>query len=202
MVMNPVAVVQRENARLQAENDLLHKELKSLREFVEILNELAERSRSVVSDAALLPLLEATFSKALSLLNAPDGSLMLLDEESNELVFVLVRGSLAGDLKDYRVSANEGIAGWVIKNQTAALVRDVRRDGRFSDSIDATFKFRTQSIAAAPLIGDNKVYGLIEALNQPGDDPFSDSDLALLSLLCRFAGEILADIERKQPSES
>lgn len=202
MVMNPVAVVQRENARLQAENDLLHKELKSLREFVEILNELAERSRSVVSDAALLPLLEATFSKALGLLNAPDGSLMLLDEDSNELVFVLVRGSLAGDLKDYRVPANEGIAGWVIKHQTAALVRDVRRDGRFSDSIDSTFKFRTQSIAAAPLIGDGKVYGLIEALNQPGDDPFSDSDLALLSLLCRFAGEILADIERKQPSES
>ncbi|MCA0456809.1 MAG: GAF domain-containing protein [Chloroflexi bacterium] len=201
MVMNPVAVVQRENARLQAENDLLHKELKSLRDFVDILNELADRSRTVVSDEALLPLLESTFTKALGLLNAPDGSLMLLDEDTNELVFVLVRGSLAGSLKDYRVPADEGIAGWVIKQRTTALVRDVRRDGRFSDSVDSTFKFRTQSIAAAPLVGDGKVYGVIEALNQPGDEPFSDSDLALLGLLCRFAGEILADIERKQPAE-
>lgn len=200
MVMNPVAVVQRENARLQAENDLLHKELKSLRDFVDILNELADRSRAVVSDEALLPLLESTFTKALGLLNAPDGSLMLLDEDTNELVFVLVRGSLAGSLKDYRVPADEGIAGWVIKQRATALVRDVRRDGRFSDSVDSTFKFRTQSIAAAPLIGDGKVYGVIEALNQPGDEPFSDSDLALLGLLCRFAGEILADIERKQPA--
>lgn len=199
MVMNPVAVVQRENARLQAENERLHKELKVLREFVDILNELSERAQSVVSDEALLPLLESTFGKALRLLNAPDGSLLLLDEDTNELVFVLVRGSLASDLKDYRVPASEGIAGWVVENRKAALVRDVRRDARFSDTVDSAFKFRTQSIAAAPLIGDGKVFGLIEALNQPGDDPFSDTDLALLGLLCRFAGEILADIERKQP---
>jgi hypothetical protein len=33
-------------------------------------------------------------------------------------------------------------------------------------------------------------------LNQPGDIPFSDDDAALLKLLCRAAGEALADMER------
>ena len=201
MVMNPVAVVQRENARLQVENEHLQTELNSLREFVQVLNDLAERAKVATNDEALMPMLEATFWKALGLLNAPDGSLLLLDEDTQELVFVLVRGALAGDLKGYRVSALEGVAGWVIKNQEATLVRDVRRDPRFSEAVDAAFKFRTQSIAAAPLIGDGKVYGLIEALNQPGDQPFSDSDLGLLRLLCRFAGEMLAEIERRQPTE-
>jgi signal transduction protein with GAF and PtsI domain len=201
MVMNPVAVVQRENARLQTENERLQEELKSLREFVQVLNDLSERAKVATNDEALMPMLEATFGKALGLLNAPDGSLMLLDEDTQELVFILVRGSLASDLKGFRVSANEGIAGWVIKHQEAALVRDVRRDPRFSEAVDAAFKFRTQSIAAAPLIGDGKVYGLIEALNQPGDEPFSDSDLGLLRLLCRFAGEMLGDVERRQPNE-
>lgn len=200
MVMNPVAVVQRENARLQAENERLQDELKSLREFVQVLNDLAERARGATSDEALMPLLETTFTKALGLLNAPDGSLMLLDEDSQELVFILVRGALAADLKGFRVPAGEGIAGWVLKHQEATLVRDVRRDPRFSETVDAAFKFRTQSIAAAPLIGDGKVYGLIEALNQPGDEPFSDSDIGLLRLLCRFAGEMLSDVERRQPS--
>lgn len=200
MVMNPVAVMQRENARLQAENDRLQNELHSLREFVQVLNELSEQAKVATSDEALMPMLETTFVKALGLLNAPDGSLLLLDEETNELVFILVRGTLAGDLKDYRVPARAGIAGWVIQNQEATLVRDVRRDPRFSEAVDAAFKFRTQSIAAAPLIGDGKVYGLIEALNQPGDEPFSDTDLGLLRLLCRFAGEMLADVERRQPS--
>jgi GAF domain-containing protein len=200
MVMNPVAVVQRENARLQAENERLQEELKSLREFVQVLNDLSEQAKAATSDDALMPMLETTFAKALGILNAPDGSLMLLDEDTQELVFILVRGALAGDLKGYRVAAGDGIAGWVINHRQATLVRDVRRDPRFSEAVDAAFKFRTQSIAAAPLLGDGKVYGLIEALNQPGDEPFSDSDLALLSLLCRFAGELLADVERRQPS--
>ena len=200
MVMNPVAVVQRENARLQAENEHLQEELNSLREFVQVLNDLSERAKVATSDEALMPMLETTFAKALGLLNAPDGSLLLLDEDTQELVFVLVRGLLASKLKGYRVSAHKGIAGWVIDHREATLVRDVRRDPRFSETVDDEFKFRTQSIAAAPLIGDGKVYGLIEALNQPGDDPFSDSDLGLLRLLCRFAGEMLADVERRQPS--
>lgn len=202
MVTNPVAIMRRENARLQAENEQLQEELRNLREFVQILNDLTRATRSITSDAELLPLLDDIFTRALNLLNAPDGSLMLLDDETDEMVFVLVRGVLAANLRGYRIPASEGIAGWVIKNAQPTLVRDVRRDPRFSHTIDDQFTFHTQSIAAAPLIGDRRVYGVIEALNKPGDEPFDDSDLALLGLLCRFAGEALADIERLNPEKT
>jgi GAF domain-containing protein len=192
-------VVRRENARLQAENTQLQAENRALRDFVEILDDLSARAQNAVSDDDLLPLLESVFLKALSLINAPDGSLLLLDDESNELKFVLVKGSLAANLRGYRIPATSGVAGWVVEHRQATLVRDVRRDPRFSDNVDSAFKFRTLSIAAAPLMGAGKVFGLIEALNQPGDQPFSDFDLALLNLLCRFTGEMLADIERMQP---
>lgn len=200
MVTNPMAVMRRENARLQEENEKLQEELLNLREFVQILNDLTSTSKAINSDEQLMPLLERIFVKAMNLLNAPDGSLMLLDDETNELVFVLIKGSLAANLKGYRIPADQGIAGWVIKHAEPTLVRDTRRDNRFSDNVDDQFTFRTQSIAAAPLIGDRKVFGVLEALNQPGDEPFSDSDLALLGLLCRYAGEALADIERMQPA--
>ncbi|MBN8618370.1 MAG: GAF domain-containing protein [Anaerolineae bacterium] len=199
MVMNPVAIMQRENARLQDENERLKAEVRNLRDFVQVLNDLSTASTTITSDEELLPLLERIFQKALGLLNAPDGSLLLLDDETNELVFMVVKGSLASNLNGYRIPADEGIAGWVIRQGEPALVRDVRRDPRFSQTIDDEFKFRTQSIAAAPLIGDGRILGVIEVLNQPGDAPFSESDLALLGLLCRFAGETLADIERRQP---
>jgi GAF domain-containing protein len=202
MVTNPMAVLRRENTRLQAENEHLAEELSSLREFVHVLNTLTLSAKRFSSDSELLPLLEQIFSKALHLLNAPDGSLLLLDEEENVLEFVLVQGTLAANLKGYRIPAGEGIAGWVMQNAEPTLVRDVRRDPRFSHMIDDQFTFRTQSIAAAPLIGDRKVYGLIEALNQPGDEPFSEDDLALMGLLCRFAGEALADVERIKPTLS
>ena len=195
MVTNTIAVMQRENARLQAENQVLQRELGKLREFVQTLHTLVERARSA-DDTALMPLLHEIFSHALDLLNAPEGSLLLLDDQTNELQFVLVQGALGEQLVGYRIPANEGIAGWVVQNAQATLVRDVRRDSRFSQNIDDAFKFRTQSIAAAPIMGDSRVLGVLEALNQPVDEPFSDTDLMLLSLLCRFAGEVLADITR------
>jgi len=202
MVTNPMGILQKENTRLKEENDALRKELHNLREFVETLNELTIAAQGIHSDQELFKLLENIFKKALNLLNAPDGSLMLLDDETNELAFVLVQGTLAQHLIGYRIPASEGIAGWVIQNAQPTLVRDARRDPRFSQTIDEQFTFRTQSVLAAPLIGDRRVYGVIEALNQPGDEPFSESDMALLGLLCRFAGEALADIERAHPENA
>jgi GAF domain-containing protein len=193
MVTNTFAVLQRENSRLQAENHHLRHELHTLREFVETLNALMERARNA-SDDALMPLLRETFFKALELLKAPEGSLLLLDDQTNELKFVLVKGALAERLLGYRIPADEGIAGWVVSHAQPTLVRDVRRHERFSDNIDDAFKLRTQSIAAAPIIGGGRVLGVLEALNQPTDEPFSDTDLTLLSLLCRFTGEILLSI--------
>lgn len=195
MNTNPSAFLRSENTRLQDENKVLKKEVRSLRDFVQVLDELYGKGAEIKGDEELLPLLNHILKQSLAILDAPDGSLMLLDTEKNELAFVLVNGEIADDLVGYRIPADHGIAGWVVQNGKSALVPDVRRDNRFSHLIDETFKFRTQSILATPLIGRGRILGVIEVLNQPGDDPFSEHDLALISLLCRVVGERLADIE-------
>ncbi|MAS36826.1 MAG: hypothetical protein CL610_22670 [Anaerolineaceae bacterium] len=195
MVTNTLSILQRENARLQAESHSLHEEVTQLRGFVEILSSLSSASDRDNSDKALFPLLHRAFQMSMDLLNAPEGSLLLLDEDTNHLKFVLVKGSLAERLLNFAFPADEGIAGWVMQHARPALVRDVRHDPRFSDSIDEAFKFRTQSIVAVPLIGDGKVLGVMEALNQPVDVPFSDLDVTLLNLICRFMGELLINTE-------
>lgn len=200
MVTNTITILQRENARLQADYQNLQKELSQLRDFVEILQTLTSASETITSDEALLPLLNRTFQMAMKLLNAPEGSLLLLDEDTNELKFVLVKGLLAERLLNYRIPVDEGIAGWVMQNARPALVRDVRHDPRFSHTIDDQFRFRTQSIAAVPLIGGGKVFGVMEALNQPVDVPFSETDVTLLSLICRYMGELLINLEYQQPA--
>jgi len=196
MATNHLAVVQSENTRLKDENQSLREELHSLREFVRALTDLTQKADHIDSDDELLPLLHVILQHALDLLSAPDGSLALIDEEKNELVFVIVLGALSSDLTGYRIPADEGIAGWVMKHSEPTLVPDVRRDTRFFANIDEEFKFNTQSILAVPLIGEGKVFGVVEALNSPGDDPFSENDMSLLTLFCRFAGEALANIER------
>ena len=171
MNMNVSAFLRSENTRLQDENKALQEEVRSLRDFVQVLDDLYGKGTELNSDEELLPLLNRILKKALAILNAPDGSIMLLDTDKNELEFILVDGAIADELIGYRIPADKGIAGWVVQNGQSAFIPDVRRDNRFSHLIDETFKFRTKSILAAPLIGRRKVLGVIEALNQTGDDP-------------------------------
>lgn len=195
-MVNPSAFLQRENQRLMDENRALNEEVQNLRNFVAALTHLYDAADKFHNDSELFPTLRTILLRAMHILNAPDGSLLLLDDETNELVFVIVEGSLSTKLTNHRIPADEGVAGWVVKHSQPTLVRNTQLDPRFSSKIDTSFTFKTQSIAAAPLIGDRKVYGVIEVLNQPGTEPFSDSDLALLQLLCRAAGEALALIDR------
>lgn len=195
---NPATFIQQENSRLMAENKDLQEEVQSLRDFVRMLEGLSTAADRFDDDEQLFPFLRSMMQMALKLLNAPDGSLALLDPATNELEFVIVTGTLEKELVGYRLSADEGIAGWVIKNRQPTLVKDVRLDMRFSNTIDDAFKFRTQSLAAAPLIGNQKVWGVVEVLNTPSDEPFTENNVALLKLLCRYAGEALADMDAKR----
>ena len=197
MVTNPTAVLQKENARLQAENESLSAEVRDLREFVRSLNELMIAGDRVTSNAEILPLLKRVLRQALKLLNTPDGTLFLVDEDNGQLVFQVVEGRLEKELTGYRIPLGEGIVGWVARNREAVMLPDVRRDNRFSHMIDDAFKFSTQSLAAAPIVGNHRVFGVIEALNKPGDEQFSENDAALLGLFCRGVGAVLADIEQR-----
>jgi len=194
--LNANAFRTQEIQRLKGENETLRTELDSLKKFVQALDSLYSSADNFKDDSELFGFLHSTLENALKLLNAPDGTLVLVDEETDELVFVIVHGALADTLTDHRIPKTQGIAGWVIRNAKPTLVRDVRLDQRFYTGVDDRFAFQTQSIAAAPLIGDGKVYGLVELLNQPGDEPFSGTDMGILKLFCRAAGDALAKIDK------
>ncbi|MBN2470158.1 MAG: GAF domain-containing protein [Anaerolineae bacterium] len=196
MVSNPTQMLQAEVNRLRAENDALRNELYDLKQFVQALQSLADAEEKFHSNEDLLRFLSEIVRQTLDLLSAPDGSLSLLDPDTGELEFVIVHGG-ARDLVGTRLHPGEGVAGWVARHGRPVVLRDVRTDPRFSERIDRLTTTRTQSIAAAPLIGNGRVLGVVEVLNQPSDEPFSGLDQALLTLFCRFAGEALANIEQE-----
>lgn len=196
MVSNPTHMLQAEINRLRDENEALRGELYDLMQFVQALQSLADAEESFHTHEDLLRLLSAIVQQTLDLLSAPDGSLSLLDPDSGELEFVIVHGG-ARDLVGTRLQPGEGIAGWVAQHGKPVTLRDVRTDPRFSDRIDQLTRTQTKSIAAAPLMGNGRVLGVVEVLNQPSDEPFSGLDQALLTLFCRFAGEALANIEQE-----
>jgi GAF domain-containing protein len=188
-----------EIAQLKAENRELRDQIHRYREFMAALLELDRAAESVSGNEELMGLLSRILTDALVIVEAKDGSLALLDDETAELHFVLVFGETAPVLQNYRMPSNEGIAGWVVANQQAARIENAWLDTRFWSQVDQTTGFRTRSVLAAPLLGDDRVFGVVEIINKRGDAPFDDVDEALISVFCRFAGEALSSLDRNLP---
>lgn len=159
--------------------------------FVSALRDLIEavERRGDVPD--VMELLGCVLQGALDITNTRDGSLLAMDEDTNELVFAAVRGEVDVPLGWRRIPSGKGIAGWVVEHRRSIIVNEPRADERFYDTLDAMFEFRTSCILAAPLVGAGRVLGVIEVLNRRNGQLFSTGDQDLLTLFCRLAGELL-----------
>lgn len=184
--------LRREVARLQEENSVLREEVLSLRQYLESLYSLMDAIDQLDPTEEIMPLLDRILYNAMTVIDAKDGSLLVMDDETSELVFVLARGEVGPEkLVGHRIPAGKGIAGWVVKNQRPTIVNNARADDRFYAGVDQTFQFQTNSVLAVPIMGRGNVLGVIEVLNKHNGMPFNTADQTLLQLLCRFAGEVL-----------
>ncbi len=164
------------------------------------MQNLMEAVEKAPPNTEVMELLDEILRSARNTITASDGSLLVLDEDSGELVFVISQGQVPKEhLHWRRLPAGEGIAGWVAKHRRATIVNDTHTDDRFYGEIDQEFEFNTKSVLAAPLVGGGRVLGVIELLNKHDGALFSTRDQTLLSLICRFAGELLHSmIQRNQ----
>ena len=179
---------------LQQENARLKEEVTRLRDYVSNLQSLHRAARHLLSEKDIMTLLDKTLYYALTVLDAHDGALLLRDEDTNELVFVLVQGQVRETLPGYRIAGNEGIAGWVAQHREPVIVNNVRGDPRFSPRVDRSFKFETRNLVCVPLIARDRVLGVIEVLNKSGGQDFAEADVDLLSLLAVISAIALDDL--------
>lgn len=180
---------------LQDENSRLRQEILTLRQFIDSMQNLVDALEHPRPEFEIMDLLSEVLKNALDTINAKDGSLLVLDEDTQELVFVLAHGDLPAEKLHWRrVPPGQGIAGWVAKNRKATIVNDVQSDERFYADIDEEFEFKTKSMLAAPIIGGGNVLGVIEVLNKRDGKLFNTDDQTLLTLMCRFSGELLTTV--------
>lgn len=137
-------------------------------------------AQSMASTFDLVKVLENTMQLASAVLDASASALMLVDEESKELVFEYTHGPLGAVLRKQRTPLDEGLAGWVATHGAPVLVNDVRADPRFSPAVDTRTGFLTQSVVCVPLQIRGKTIGVLEALNKRGGHGFDSEDLGLM----------------------
>lgn len=145
-----------------------------------------ELSSIVNSTLDLNEVLTLVLRYADRLLNSVASTLMLLDENTDQLVFTIPTGPNADKLREIRIPAEKGIAGWVAKRGKSVWVSDVREDPRFYPDVDAIFGFETENILCVPVRGKAKLIGVLEVINKKDGGTFTRADSLLLSIFAHY----------------
>jgi len=143
-----------------------------------VLNEVGN---SITSTLDLRTVLTTIVSKSMELLGAEAGSLLLVDDQHNELVFEVTLGPAAPDLRGQRLPMNKGIVGVAAQTRRPQIVNEAQQDSRWLRDVDRSTAFSTRTLLAVPMIVKNEVIGVIELINKISGDSFSPDDQNLLT---------------------
>ncbi len=160
----------------------LYQETEKWARRLEGLNEVGHLLASTLDPHILLDL---TIRKAVDLLQAEAGSLLLVDEESGDLVFRVAVGE--SHLAGTRLPAGAGIAGRAVRENRPIRVDDVRQDKHWYPEVDRRSHFVTRSLLCAPMTAHGTVIGVLEILNRRDGRPFDEDDERLLTALAAQA---------------
>ena len=125
--------------------------------------------------------------QAQELFNAEEGSLLILDTQTGELVFRYAEGPAGHQLLGQRLPSGVGMASYVASSGQPVVVNNAGDDGRFYGTTDADTGILTRSLMAVPLRGIDGIKGVIEILNRRDDAPFTEEDRALLEVIADHA---------------
>lgn len=125
-----------------------------------------------------------------TVLDVEAGSLLLLDEVTRELYFKITLRGENKQITSYRLKMNEGIAGWVVSKNQAAIVNAPRSDPRFSSKIDEAIGFKTKAVLCVPLLVQGQPIGALELVNKRKGD-FTSMDQELLEAMSASLGVAL-----------
>jgi transcriptional regulator with GAF, ATPase, and Fis domain len=126
-------------------------------------------------------------------------SLLLLDEERNELEFAYNSQDNPQESKrlaGLRMPADQGVAGAVLRHRTPELIADAQRDRRHYPEVDRKVGVSTGSMLAVPLVVDERRLGVIEAVRPFGEPTFTTAEMAMLDQLGRHIAVALENAGR------
>ena len=143
-------------------------------------------AKALTSSLDLDSILQTIMEKMAEYFRPDTWSLLMVDEEPDELYFAIAVGDAAEALKNVRLKVGEGIAGWVAKHGEQVISADVENDPRFAKRIDEATQWETRSVICVPLRSRLRVLGVIQLVNVDMAQ-FSEPEIFFLQALCDYA---------------
>ncbi len=171
-----------ENRRLQ------HKLSRKFERFAAI----SELTKSITPIQNYETLTRTVLDMSAHLLKAEQGSLMLIDQETDALFLEAKKGVIDGVVDRVRINRGEGIAGRVAQNGESILVEDLENDPRIRQKNRQHYK--THSFVSVPLKIDERIIGVLNLSDKISGEVFNEDDLSLIQ---SFATQAAIVMERQ-----
>ena len=147
-------------------------------------------------------LLQSIVGVARAIFKAKASSILLLDEETDELVFEAAADEASESLIGRRFPSSTGIAGFVLVSRQPLVIEDVLADPRFSRETAESTGFVPKGLMAVPLLHEERALGVLEVLDRPQDARFTLAEMELLGLFANQAAIALDLLQRARRAES
>ncbi len=128
---------------------------------------------------------------------AQEGSLLVLDEKTSELVFAMTVGSTASEqtLIGQRVPLGEGLVGLAAQTQEVQIGAP-RFDVPETKKRPGDDGSKPKAVLAAPMLIGDRLIGVITAVSFDADQRFSSHDALLYGRLATVAGVVVEQRRR------
>jgi diguanylate cyclase (GGDEF)-like protein len=143
-------------------------------------------ARALTSSLELEEILSAIMNKMAQFFGPERWSMLMVDEKTQDLYYVIAVGENAESLKGLRIPLGEGVAGWVAKTGNPLVVPDVALDPHWSAFAARHRDLNIQSIACVPVRSGDRTLGVIQLLNSKLD-LLSEYSISFLRILCDYA---------------
>lgn len=157
-----------------------------LRRMALQLAHLVEISITLNSTLEIDQLLQFILDTATSLLDCEAVSIMLYDEKQQRLFFAATTDTRPDELTNIPVPLEGSIAGTILRINRPITVNNVSEDARHYVMVGERLHFEVQSLLGVPMSIQDRVTGVMEALNKH-DGNFTDEDTEILSIIASQA---------------
>ena len=152
--------------------------VEDLKKQVDSMKKLLDASRSI----ATLDPMQATeniVAETVRILLCDRATIFIIDEARQELVLCVAEGAT-----NIRLPIGQGIAGTVASTGETININDAYTDPRFSAASDKATGYKTTTILCMPIRGpDNKIVGVLQAINKKVGPVFTNDDEDVMAML-------------------
>ncbi|HJX93638.1 MAG TPA: diguanylate cyclase [Pyrinomonadaceae bacterium] len=162
---------------LQLEIERLRTELEHRSRFADSLQHFLER----ISSNDPTQTYQSIISSSKDLLNSERASLLIFDENSNELILKAAIGLATDPTTVSPIRLGEGVSGEVIESGKALMVEDVDLSGLMP--APAERRYKTKSFISYPISIAGRKIGVLNVTDKSGGGVYDEVDLSLLDII-------------------